>query len=119
MSTGKYAVTIRIDADDFEHLWTTGMTTGGGFKCHPDRFLDLASGEFITAPLKYAYWFSNYSSVILARSYLAAIGEEFQVASDEYVEEAEEHHGTIHHVHGADWVIFTDYTSPAWQGQQR
>lgn len=114
------AVIIRISREDFAHLAAeaTALASHRGVTQFADRFHDQSRSDFVPpAELeqwRYAYWYDDYTSLILARSFLAAIGEPFLVTSDEYTEVAETAHGLIHHVHGADWVIFTDYASPAW-----
>lgn len=112
------AVSIRISPEDYEHLSVVSSVQPHRLEQYPDRFRDPARGGFVPAAeleqWRYASWYDRYSDLLLARAFLAAIGEPFLVASDEYVEEAPEAHGIIHHVHGANWVIFTDYASPTW-----
>lgn len=120
----EYSVTIRLTADDFEHLSVMLSDRANfGLDQFPDRFADPAAGEAIPAAeleqWAYAYWLEDYPHVILARSYLEAIGEPFRLVSDESFEEPEKAHGLVHHTHSASWVIFTGYASPYWARRNR
>jgi hypothetical protein len=116
-----WAVSIRVSGHDFERLCDNMGEVPKALHLDPDsphywpdRFTGDDAGTAVDpGRWKYVYWVGdNYASVIVARSFLAAIGEPFQVASDEAVEEATEAHGVTHHTHGPGWVIFTDYASP-------
>ena len=96
MSTPKYAVTIRMAPEDF----TTLVQDGGPLSSIPAG----ERGRFTEKPSrlwKYIWWLGGqYVSVLLARSYLEAIGEDYQIAYDE----SEWDNGRA-----LGWVIFTDY----------
>jgi len=105
------SIVISLDADDFERLWVTSSGAPASIDEITDRFLDPATGTFPdVSKWAYAYWFDSYANLLLARGFLAAYGELFQVCSDEYIEDAPP--GS--HVHDPGWVIFTDYASPCW-----
>lgn len=105
------SIVISLDADDFERLWVTSSHATKSMNKITDRFHDPDSDTFPDVTRwQYAYWFDSYASLILARSFLYAYGELFQVTSDEYGEDAP----PGGHVHSPGWVIFTDFASPCW-----
>lgn len=95
LTTG-YAVTIRIGAEDFAMLVEDG---GPLASIPPDK-----RGRFADAPTREwqrIYWLgSQYTTVLLARSFLEAIGEAYQIVYDE----AQWDDGRV-----LGWAILTDY----------
>lgn len=67
------------------------------------RFAVLEDGEFVEKEprydFKYAYFFQNWSDVIMARSFLTALNMDYQIMSDEG---------------SGDWMIITDYQENFW-----
>jgi hypothetical protein len=104
-------VQILMTDADFDHLSHTAQewarysddNIGGGWKGHirAGRFILHAAppGEWPALNWKWSYWGDNYANLILARSYLAARGHDYQVVWDE----------------GGDgaWGILTDYETKA------
>ena len=103
MTTQAITVKLVLDADDFDRLCeNSGKASGIAAGKNRWRFKDAGDGAPPVLPWRYVYWLGrNYANVLLARSFLQAWGEDFQVASDEA---------------GPDygWVIFTDWASPSW-----
>ena len=109
------SIVISLDADDFERLFVSSSRRPARLDEYPERFRDPATDTYPDlSRWAYVYWFDQYAHLILARSYLNTIGQDYQVVSDEYMEDAETHHGLVHHVHDPGWVIFTDWASPCW-----
>ena len=103
MSEPRYAVTIRMAPEDF----TTLVQDGGPLSSIPPTSIRSRFRDAPERAWRYVYWVGDhYVNVLLARSYLEAVGEDCQVASDE----AEWDNGQ-----SLGWVIFTDYRDEARQ----
>jgi hypothetical protein len=78
-------ITVEMDAADFMTLCVNSMQWAGqGWHDQPDRFRPYRPGEHVDwRSFQYAYWFDSPSDMILAREYLRAAGEPFQVLWDE------------------------------------
>lgn len=94
-------LTIEMDAFDFHTLSPIAMAWSPYFEERDGWEQQIQDGRFATYTGEsigrywdIAYWFKDRSSVILARSYLRAIGEAHQVVSDEA---------------DGDWVILSDF----------
>lgn len=74
---------------DFENLWSTSMGWGKDWEKRKERFETPISYHW-----KMAYWFSSYSSLLIARSWLLTNGHETQTTFDTAMDE---------------WLIVTDY----------
>lgn len=118
-------ITIDLDHDDFEQLRTNSMQWAGDdwrdqanrFRVitsaywhkspfvgayQPDQFSSVRGGDTaVTWSFHRAYWFTDTTSMILARSYLTAIGQPHQVLADEWNDGHE------------PFVIVTDYETPS------
>ena len=114
---GPITLKLVLDERDFERLTQGSMQWADGpdwkEKIRDGRF-ELHGGmsegppiQWPSAHWKYVYWLGDsYPAVILVRAFLAAWGEEFQVAWD-----------TAEHPNGEPlgWMILTGYESPVWQ----
>lgn len=107
----EYAVTVRITPEDFRYLCEDA---GELANIRPDkrvRFQDHATGQYglMHREWRHVYWLGrDYVTALLARSFLEAAGEDYQVVSDEAGPFPDESYG---------WVILTDYASPVWARQ--
>ncbi|SFQ82016.1 hypothetical protein [Amycolatopsis rubida] len=78
-------VTITVDATDFEQLWTTCMAwaSAGWDTGEQEGQFEPVQSDAVEYGWKHAYWMGgNWASVVLARSFLAAVGHDFQVVAD-------------------------------------
>lgn len=95
-------ITVSMDEHDFEQLADNSMKwSGGGWEEQLDRFLPYGNAKEVCLSYSFAYWYPNATSMLLARSFLDAAGEHYQVLFDEA-------DGTT------PYVITTDYASRAW-----
>ena len=79
-------VTIELCRDDFVRLGENSMLWGGddGWRDQQEGFHPLNDDHGgINWDAKYAHWFTDAASMILARAYLGGIGESHQVLTDE------------------------------------
>jgi hypothetical protein len=103
------AITVIMDAADFARLpGAIAIIRTDDFATMQHGLLDADGRPIQMARIwKRAYWFyGDYAAVILARSFLAAIGEEHQLAMDEAVSNK-----ATGETFG--WTIFTDYEPKA------
>jgi hypothetical protein len=74
---------VEMSYEDFERLRSNSMKWyAEGWHDQPDRFRVLGGGE-VDWGYSWAHWFPDAASMILARAYLADIGELHQVLEDE------------------------------------
>ena len=105
----EYAVTIRMSPEDFERLCENSGDLRNAFPALFDRLRDGGKPANMRRQWRQIYWIgAEYPSLLLARSFLEAIGEDYQVVVDEGADE----HGLPY-----GWVILTDYLSPVWAAQ--
>jgi len=85
-------ITINMSAEDFSYLYDTSMNWNSvDWQVQDGRFDPMPDyRKFVRA-----YWFNSYSSLLLARSFVAAEGFEYSVHFDE----AED----------SGWVLLTDF----------
>ena len=86
------AITIAMNANDFEHLWDNSMNWASiDWEVQDGRFYPLPDYR------KFArvYWFASYANLLLARAYVAAEGFETSIHSDE--------------ADDGGWVLLTDF----------
>lgn len=78
-------LTIEMDHTHFAALTVDSMQWAGhGWHDQPDRFIPYNGGTVVHwRAFKMAHWFDSPASVILAREYLRAVGEPFQILYDE------------------------------------
>lgn len=102
-------VNIQMDGDDFDRLSSVAMpwaqyytrpdgSPDGGWseQIQKGRFVARDGTDQIGSDHHVAFWFENWASVILARSYLQELGYQYQVLSDEIGD-------------GLPWVVLTSY----------
>jgi hypothetical protein len=90
-----------MDAADFDALPVSSMQWHGqGWHDQPDRFAPHKGDDPIDWGMRLVYWFADAPAMILARAYLQARGERFQVLTDEAPD--------------APFLIITDYPGSAW-----
>ncbi len=81
---------MKITEVDFNHLWGTGCEVCNDLRIQEkdDRFLaiDTRKPIKIDKKAKWAFWFENYSEVILARHFLESKDFICQIALDEHNE---------------------------------
>ena len=86
-------VQIDIKAADFEQLLINSMQwMNQDWESQEDRF--------DTKPLfswQYAYWFDDYASLKIAEGFIAGLGKNYAIHSDEST---------------GDWLMLTNYASP-------
>ena len=86
-------IQIELKAVDFEHLWINSMEwSNNDWQKQSDRF--EPKPLFTWA---YAYWFDNYAALKLAEGFIAGLGKNYAIHSDENT---------------GDWVMLTSYASP-------
>lgn len=79
---------MKLSSNDFINLFDASMEWGGEWEIQSDRFVPNVSYGW-----KRAYWYENYSNLVLSRAYLKQEGYKYQMSSDE----------------AGGWVILTDY----------
>jgi hypothetical protein len=86
-------IQIDLKAADFEQLWINSMEwQNNDWQKQADRF---EPNPLFT--WQYAYWFDNYTALKMAEGFIAGLGKNYALHSDE---------GT------GDWVMLTNYASP-------
>lgn len=97
-------VTVTMDAFDFERLSSLSMEFNADAdsewaeQVRQGRFRPYRNGPVRTG-FAWGYWFEQWADVMLARSYLEAVGEDYQIVDDEWTPD------------GLDpYVILTDFT---------
>lgn len=96
---------ISINAQDFDYLHSNGTLWRGAMDSWDEqiewgRFRPYIDGEIVERHHRFAYFYKNYMEIILSRAFLADLGENFQVLSDES--------------ECGGWVIITDWAAPSW-----
>ena len=101
-------IEIHMNDGDFEQLAVTSMGWAGhDWSAQSHRFENWTPGKAFTEEPRWdwrmAYWLGeNYTTLILAKSYLAAIGEPFEVLWD------------LAENPDMSYVLVTNFVSPAW-----
>lgn len=101
-------IEIHMDDSDFEHLTQVSMEWAThNWSTQSDRFENCTPGEAFTEEPRWdwrmAYWLGeDYTTLLLAKSYLAAIGEPFEVLWD------------LDENPDMSYVLVTNFVSPAW-----
>ena len=99
-------VTIRLSPEDFDRLCENSGDLRQAFPALYERFRDGADQAVMRCEWRHIYWMGDdYTRLLLARSFLDAIGEPCQIAVDEGADDQGRANG---------WVILTDYASPVW-----
>jgi hypothetical protein len=107
----EYAVTVRISPEDFDRLCENSGDLRQAFPALFDRLRDGARVANMRRQWRQIYWTGDeYVNLLLARSFLEALGEDYQVAVDEGADEQGRANG---------WVILTDWLSPVWVRHER
>ena len=101
-----YAVIVRISPEDFERLSENSGNLHQAFPALYERLRDGGKPAVMRRPWRQIYWTGQeYVNLLLARSFLEAIGEDYQVVVDEGADETGRANG---------WAILTNYLSPVW-----
>ena len=73
-----------VTATDFKHLYDTSMAWAcNGWESREDRFEESGLANPINFKFKRAYWFSDYTALVLAKSFLARFDHPYQALTDE------------------------------------
>ena len=88
---------MKLDESDFEMLWDTSMGWGVQWLLQQTRF---TSKQPIHYDHKWAYWFRDYSSYLIARQFLDGIKTDYQELVDQST---------------GDFMLLSNYTSLTWR----
>lgn len=86
---------MNLTEADFELLHRVSTAWGKHWEAQKQRF-----GGKIRYDLRWAYWFPDYASLVLGRTFLQNIGSEYQELHDEAT---------------GEHLIITNYASVSWQ----